>query len=56
MVLEVRSRDDETVYRIDKRKLDPVPAPKHMTVDEVAWQKYVTNVVDVDQLKAIWNH
>jgi len=59
--------DDETVYRIDKRKLeelamkklDPVPAPKHMSVDEVAWQKwhkYVTNVVDVDQRKVIWNH
>lgn len=59
--------DDETVYRIDKRKLEelaleklgPVPAPKHMSVDEVAWQKwhkYVTNVVDVDQRKVIWNH
>lgn len=59
--------DDETVYRIDKRKLeelaleklDPVPASKHMSVDEVAWQKwhkYVTNVVDVDQRKVIWNH
>ncbi|MDO8722965.1 MAG: ISL3 family transposase [Syntrophales bacterium] len=59
--------DDEKVYRIDKRKLeelaleklDPVPAPKHMSVDEVAWQKwhkYVTNVVDVDQRKVIWNH
>ncbi len=59
--------DDETVYRIDKRKLeelaleklDPVPAPKHMSVDEVAWQKwhkYVTNVVDVAQRKVIWNH
>lgn len=59
--------DDETVYRIDKRtleylalqRLDPVPAPKHMSVDEVAWQKwhkYVTNVIDVDQRKVIWNH
>jgi len=59
--------DDEKVYRIDKRKLeelaleklDPVPTPKHMSVDEVAWQKwhkYVTNVVDVDQRKVIWNH
>lgn len=59
--------DDETVYRIDKRKLenlaleklDPVPAPKHMSVDEVAWQKwhkYVTNVVDVEKRKIIWNH
>jgi transposase len=59
--------DDETVYRIDKRKLeelaleklDPVSVPKHMSVDEVAWQKwhkYVTNVIDVDQRKVIWNH
>ena len=59
--------DDETVYRIDKRKLeelaleklDPVPAPKQMSVDEVAWQKwhkYVTNVVDVEKRKIIWNH
>ena len=59
--------DDETVYRIDKGKLEeiamerlyPVPAPKQMSVDEVAWQKwhkYVTNVVDVEQRKVIWNH
>jgi len=59
--------DDETVYRIDKskleelalEKLDPTPAPKQMSVDEVAWQKwhkYVTNVVDIDQRKVIWNH
>lgn len=59
--------DDETVYRIDKGKLGeialerlyPVPAPKQMSVDEVAWQKwhkYVTNVVDIEQRKVIWNH
>jgi transposase len=59
--------DDETVYRIDKRrleglaleKLDPVPAPKQMSVDEVAWQKwhkYVTNLIDVEKRKIIWNH
>jgi transposase len=59
--------DDEKVYRIDKSKLeelalerlDPTPAPKQMSVDEVAWQKwhkYVTNVVDIDQRKVIWNH
>jgi transposase len=59
--------DDETVYRIDRckleelalEKLDPVPALKHMSVDEVAWQKwhkYITNVVDIDQRKVIWNH
>lgn len=59
--------DDEVVYRIDKgmleelaqEKLEPVPAPKNMSVDEVAWQKwhkYVTNVVDTDKRKVIWNH
>jgi transposase len=59
--------DDETVYRIDRgileelarEKLSPVPAPKTMSVDEVAWQKwhkYVTNVVDIEERKVIWNH
>ncbi len=59
--------DDETVYRIDRsmleelarEKLSPVPAPTTMSVDEVAWQKwhkYVTNVVDIDKRKIIWNH
>lgn len=59
--------DDEAVYRIDKGKLEelaeerlePVPAPKNMSVDEVAWQKwhkYVTNVVDIDRKKVVWNH
>jgi len=36
-----------------------VPAPSTMSVDEVAWQKwhkYVTNVVDIDERKVIWNH
>jgi transposase len=58
--------DDEKVYRIDRKmleeaareKLDPVPAPTHMSVDEVAWQKwhrYVTNVVDIDKRTVIWN-
>jgi len=58
--------DDEKVYRIDRKmleeaareKLDPVPVPTHMSVDEVAWQKwhrYVTNVVDIDQRAVIWN-
>lgn len=61
------SLDDETVYRIDrsileelaKEKLSPVPALSTMSVDEVAWQKwhkYVTNVVDIDKRKVIWNH
>ncbi len=59
--------DDEVVYRIDRRnlealaleKLNPEPVPKYMSVDEVAWQKwhkYVTNVVDIEQRKVIWNH
>jgi transposase len=59
--------DDETVYRIDRsmleelaqEKLTPVPAPSAMSVDEVAWQKwhkYVTNVVDIERRKVIWNH
>jgi transposase len=59
--------DDEVVYRIDRqqleelarRKLSPVPAPTSMSVDEVAWKKwhhYVTNVVDIDKRKVIWNH
>jgi transposase len=59
--------DDEVVYRIDRsileewalEKLYPVRAPQHMSVDEVAWQKwhhYVTNVVDIAQRKIIWNH
>lgn len=61
------SLDDETVYRIDRsmleelarEKLSPVPAPTTMSVDEVAWQKwhkYVTNVVDIETRKVIWNH
>lgn len=59
--------DDEKVYRIDKgmleelalQRLDNIPAPRYMSVDEVAWQKwhkYVTNVVDVGKWQVIWNH
>ena len=59
--------DDEVVYRIDRRNLEaraletlhPIPVPAYMSVDEVAWQKwhkYVTNVVDIQQRKVIWNH
>jgi len=59
--------DDETVYRIDKGMLEelvherlyPIPCPCYMSVDEVAWQKwhrYVTNVVDIETHKVIWNH
>ena len=40
--------DDETVCRIDRsmleelalEMLEPVPPPRHMCVDEVAWQKW----------------
>lgn len=59
--------DDETVYRIDRamleelasKRLYPVTAPRYMSVDEVAWQKwhkYVTNVVDIERRRVIWNH
>lgn len=59
--------DDEVVYRIDKAILQdkaddqllPPPAPKAMSVDEVAWMKghsYVTNVVDIEKKAVIWNH
>lgn len=59
--------DDEVVYRIDRAILQekadellvPTPAPKAMSVDEVAWKKghsYVTNVVDIDRRIVIWNH
>lgn len=58
--------DDETVYRIGRgmleelalKRLESIETPVHMSVDEVAWQKwhkYVTNVVDVDKRKIIWN-
>jgi transposase len=59
--------DDEVVYRIDRAILQekaddllaPTPAPRAMSVDEVAWKKghsYVTNVVDIDRRVVIWNH
>ena len=55
------------IYRIDRgileerarEKLTPVLAPSTMSVDEVAWQKwhkYVTNVIDINTRKVIWNH
>ena len=58
--------DDEKVYRIDletleglaKKKLDPTPAVENMSVDEVSWRKYyryLTNVIDVNIRKVIWN-
>jgi transposase len=59
--------DDEKIYRIDretleelfKEKLDPPPAAKNISVDEVAWLKrhrYLTNVIDTDIKKVIWNN
>ena len=58
--------DDERIYRIDleflerlfKEKLGPPPAAKNISVDEVAWLKrhrYLTNVIDTDIKKVIWN-
>ncbi|MBF0512404.1 MAG: transposase, partial [Candidatus Omnitrophica bacterium] len=58
--------DDEKIYRIDleileglaARILQPTPTCKNMSVDEVAWRKYyqyLTNVIDVDIRKVIWN-
>ncbi|MDA8170534.1 MAG: ISL3 family transposase [Nitrospiraceae bacterium] len=58
--------DDEKVYRVDRgmleelslQRLDKIPAPRYMSVDEVAWQKwhkYVTNVVDIEKRQVIWN-
>lgn len=58
--------DDEVVYRIDKsileekalEKLTPIPSATNLSVDEVAfqkWHKYVTNVIDVNKRKVIWN-
>ena len=58
--------NDERVYRIDKAelqrqfksKLIPPPAAENMSVDEVSYLKhhrYITNVVDLDKRKVIWN-
>lgn len=58
--------DDEVVYRIDRKRLEELaferlktpPPPRYISVDEVAWQKwhkYVTNVVDIETRKVIWN-
>ena len=58
--------DDQKVYRIDKgmleslaeERLNPTPASKNISVDEVAWKKhhrYLTNVVDVDEKVITWN-
>ncbi len=58
--------DDEKVYRIDKsvllkkaqKMLTPVPPAINMSVDEVSYKKYyhyITNVIDVDKRKVIWN-
>lgn len=58
--------DDEVIYRIDKamleelfeKRLNPTPASKNNSVDEVAWKKhhrYLTNVIDTDEKVVIWN-
>ncbi len=58
--------DDQAVYKIDKemleeqasKKLNPTTAAKNMSVDEVSHRKYyhyLTNVIDVDKRKVIWN-
>jgi transposase len=58
--------DDEKVYRIDKahlqrqaeEKLIPIPHATNISIDEVSYRKhhrYLTNVVDVDEKKVIWN-
>lgn len=59
--------DDEQVYRIDremleelfKQKLDPPPVAVNISVDEVSWLKYhryLTNVIDTDIKKVVWNN
>jgi len=59
--------DDEKVYRIDREiieelaneTLEKIEPPRHISVEEVAWRKwhkYVTNVVDIEKRKVIWNH
>ncbi len=58
--------NDEKVYRIDretleelfKQKLEPPPAAANISVDEVNWLKYhryLTNVIDTDIKKVVWN-
>jgi len=58
--------DDEKVYRIDReileelfvQKLVPPPAAVNISVDEVSYLKYhryLTNVIDTDIKKVVWN-
>lgn len=58
--------DDEKVYRIDReileelfaRRLVPPPKAVNLSVDEVSYLKYhryLTNVIDTDIKKVIWN-
>ena len=58
--------DDEKIYRIDreileelyKNKLEPPPAATNISVDEVSYLKYhryLTNVIDTDIKKVVWN-
>jgi len=58
--------DDEKVYRIDReileelfaKRLVPPPAAINISVDEVSYLKYhryLTNVIDTDIKKVVWN-
>ena len=58
--------DDESVYRTDKeileqkakQLLEPTPAAINISVDEVSYRKYhryLTNVIDTDRRKVVWN-
>lgn len=58
--------DDEVVYRIDKevleeqakQRLEPIPSGENLSIDEVSYLKYhryLTNVIDTDRRKVIWN-
>jgi len=41
------------------QRLGHIAAPRYMRVDEggwLKWHKYVTNVVDIEERKVIWNH
>lgn len=51
--------DKGMLEELAHERLYPVSCPCYMSVDEVAWQKwhrYVTNVVDIETHKVIWNH
>lgn len=58
--------DDGVIYRIDKEilealaeeRLNPPPEAINISVDEVSYLKYhryLTNVIDIDRKKVVWN-